>query len=329
MASLNGALNVGLIGTGEMARFYAHAIRDHIAGVALTSVGSRSLERAEAFASDFEIPHAHGDHQAVLRDDLDAVVIASATDTHARLIEQAAEHKMNTLCDKPLGVSVEEIDAALAMVAGSSIQVATGFNRRFDPAFQQARRALKNGDIGTPEAVILISRDPVAPTPTELANPNRLFIGTTIHDLDMVRFLMEDEVASLSAHGSWLNPDAVDTDQIDISTISMRFRRGGVGTIINSWRNADGYDQRAEIHGTLGSYNVDNVAEVMPGLSEAAPFYVRRYGASYIAELDSFFTSVKERAWDPVLATATDGRAASVLAEAAVEAWKQQRVVDL
>ncbi|MEM9658861.1 MAG: Gfo/Idh/MocA family oxidoreductase, partial [Planctomycetota bacterium] len=179
-------LRVGLIGTGEMARYYAQAIGDHVAGVKLTSVGSQTLARAEEFAQDFDIPRAHGEHAAVLSDRLDAVVIASATDTHAFLIEQAAQSSTHALCDKPLGVDVQEIDSALHAVQQSGIRLATGFNRRFDAALQQAKAVVSSGEIGALECLIMISRDPEMPSATELANPNRLFIGSAIHDLDMV-----------------------------------------------------------------------------------------------------------------------------------------------
>lgn len=285
------------------------------------------LERAEAFANAFDIPSAYGRHDAIFQADLDAIVIASASDTHAPLIEQAAHYQVDAFCEKPLGVSPEKIDAALAAVDKSGIRLATGFNRRFDPAFQRVHQQVADGTVGAPEAIVIISRDPGVPTPQELATPNRLLIGTTIDDLDMARFLMRDEIVSISTQDSWLIPDTIKTDQIDGAVVALRFQRGGLGTIVNSYRSNEGYDQRVELYGSKGMGRVNNVAGTIPDVPTGAAFFVKRYAASYVAELKCYFGTLREGKWDPTLATGMDGRIASRLSEAAVKSWKQHAVI--
>lgn len=324
---MEGTLTVGMIGTGEMARFYARVIQTCVPGVTVGAVSSQDQARADQFAAEFDIPRALGAHADAFAERLDAVVIVSASDTHASLIEHAARSGVPTFCDKPLGITPDEIASALAVADSAGIPIATGFNRRFDPAYQRVHRLVEAGELGTPEAVLIIARDPGVPSPAELASPNRLLIGTTIHDLDMARFLMRDEVVSVTAQGSWLTEAAPSSEQIDVASLSIRFRRGGIGTIVNSWRSNEGYDQRAELYGSRGIGRVDNVLEAHPAVPADAAFFVQRYGASYIAELRAFFGSLRSGQWDPSLATGEDGLIGSRLAEAAVESWRTQSVV--
>lgn len=329
MSSPHPILTVGLIGTGDMARFYAQTIQRHLPWVRLAAVSSQKLERAQALANAYAIPNAYGCHEAIFQTRLDAVMIVSASDTHAALIEHAAHHKVDAFCDKPLGVSLEAIDAALAKVAKSGIRLATGFNRRFDPAFQRLHHEVLEGSLGTPETLVIISRDPCFPTPQELATPHRLLIGSAIHDLDMARFLMQDDVVSISAQGSWLSPLPAANEQIDGSVLALRFRRGGLATIINSYRSTEGYDQRVELFGSKGVGRVDNVADARPNVSGDAPFFVKRYAVSYAQELRCFFGILRDGTWNPMMATGTDGRFASQLAEAAVQSFQRHAAIAL
>ncbi len=235
MSDQNTKLAVGIIGTGAMALVHAENIQEHVPDVTVAAVASENIERARAFAKTHDIPGAHGSHEALFEENLDAVVIASATDSHARLAERAARHNLHIFCEKPLGVSAEEIDSVLSASAKSGGRLAVGFNRRFDAEFHQAYERVADGTVGTPEAIVIISRDPEPPTVQELATPGRLFIGTMIHDFDMARFLMQDEVVSVSTHGSVLINDAFkELDQVDSAIASLQFSRGGLGTIVNS-----------------------------------------------------------------------------------------------
>ncbi|MEM8954318.1 MAG: Gfo/Idh/MocA family oxidoreductase [Verrucomicrobiota bacterium] len=322
-------LKVGLVGTGEIARFYAQSIKNHVHAVDLFAVSSQTPERTAAFAESFNIPHAHSPHTDIFQSDLDALLIASASATHAPLIEEAARHQIDTFCDKPLGVSLKEIEAALDVVNRYPIQLATGFNRRFDPAFQKVHQQVQDGTIGTPEAILIISRDPKIPSPQEFATPHRLLVGTTIHDLDMARFLMQDEIVSVTTQGSWLKAMPPKTEQLDVTTVSLKFRNGGIGTIINSYRSNEGYDQRLELHGSHGCGRVENVSDTMQDVPHEAPFFVKRYATSYVEELKAFFYSLRKNQWHPNLATGADGKIASCLSEAAIKSWQNQAAVDL
>ena len=329
MFSSSPMLTVGLIGTGDMARFYAQTIQRHLPWVRLAAVSSQRVERAQAFAKAYDIPNAYGCHEAIFQTRLDAVMIVSASDTHAALIEQAAHRKVETFCDKPLGVSLEAINTALAAVAKSGIRLATGFNRRFDPAFLRLHQEVAEGALGTPETLVIISRDPCFPTPQELATPHRLLIGSAIHDLDMARFLMQDDVVSVSAQGSWLSSVPVANEQVDGSILSLRFRRGGLATIINSYRSTEGYDQRVELFGSKGVGRVDNVVGAIPNVPDDAPFFVKRYALSYAKELTCYFSDLRDNTCNPLMATGNDGRLASRLAEAAVLSLQRQVAITL
>ncbi|MEO0966483.1 MAG: Gfo/Idh/MocA family oxidoreductase [Planctomycetota bacterium] len=322
-------LKVGMIGTGAMATFYARAIQRHVHDVTLAAVASQSRARAEAFAATIGVNAAHDRHDALFEQDLDAVMIVSASPTHAALIRHAARRRLPTFCDKPLGVTLPEIDAAMEAVKTHDTRLITGFNRRFDPAFRRVHQQVIDGDIGAPESILIVSRDPALPSLQELATPHRLLIGTTIHDLDMARFLMQDEVVAVSTQGGWLSSDTPDAEQLDSSVVSLRFARGGVGTIVNSYRSCEGYDQRLELHGSLGTARVNNAPDDTADARPDDLFFIRRYARSYIEELRCFFDSLRTDRWDPTLATGEDGRIASRLADAAIQAWQGQTIVRL
>ena len=330
MSDSDTTLAVGLVGTGAMAAVHAEAVREHIPEATVVAVASEDPARAGAFAKAHGIARAHGSHESIFDEALDAVIIASSTNSHAQLAEQAAHRNLHVFCEKPLGVTAEETEPVLAAAANNGAQFAVGFNRRFDDEFRKAHARVADGSIGTPQAIVIISRDPRAPTVVEMATPGRLFIGTMIHDFDMARFLMQDEVVALSAHGSVQANDAFKAhDQVDSAIVSLEFSRGGLGTIINSWHSNEGYDQRVELHGSNGLCRVDNPAESAWDGDPDAPFFVQRYAASYVAELQAFFSAVRGATDDATLATGMDGKMASLLAEAAVRSWKQGSVIKL
>ena len=329
MNSSQKKMKIGIIGTGDMARFYAQTIQQHVPWVDLVAVSSQNAERAQTFADTYDIANAYDKHEDIFQTELDALMIVSASDTHSSLLEMAAHHKIDTFCDKPLGVSLDAIDHAMTVVSSSGIRLATGFNRRFDPPFQKLYQQVADGILGEPEAVIIISRDPCFPTPLELATPHRLIIGSAIHDLDMARFLMQDEVVSISTQGSWINPEPPENEQLDSSIMTLKFQRGGLATIINSYRSTEGYDQRVELFGSKGIGRVVNVNKSTLGLPDDAPFFVKCYAASYAVELKAFFTTLRNDKWDPMMATGSDGRAASCLAEAAIQSFRLQATVNV
>jgi myo-inositol 2-dehydrogenase/D-chiro-inositol 1-dehydrogenase len=309
----------------------------------LASTGATALRyvidvNAEAAA---KLAAKHGatvtDAKTALADPaVDAVIIASSTDTHADLAIAAAKAGKAIFCEKPIDLSLKRVDQCLTAVKKARVPMFVGFNRRFDPSFAALHARLAAGEIGAVEQVIITSRDPGLPPISYLKVSGGQFRDMTIHDFDMARWLLGEEPVEVFAYGSCLVDPAVgkigDTDS---AMIVMKTASGKLAHINNSRRASYGYDQRLEVHGAKGRLMAGNrtatTVELATDASVSADkplhFFLERYADAYRAELAAFVDSVVNK--KPLPVTAQDGRMAIVLAEAAVKSLKTGRAVKL
>jgi myo-inositol 2-dehydrogenase/D-chiro-inositol 1-dehydrogenase len=267
---------------------------------------------------------------------VDAVIIASSTDTHADLAIAAARAGKAIFCEKPIDLSLKRVDACLAAVAKAKVPMFVGFNRRFDPSFAALHARIGKGDIGNVEQVIISSRDPGLPPISYLKVSGGQFRDMTIHDFDMARWLLGEEPVELFAYGSCLvDPAVAKVGDTDSAMVVMKTASGKLCHINNSRRASYGYDQRLEVHGSKGRLIAGNRTATTVELADAAAvtqdkplfFFLERYADAYRAELAAFVDAVVNR--KPLPVTAHDGRQAIVLAEAAVKSLKTGRPVKL
>ncbi len=265
---------------------------------------------------------------------VDAVIIASSTDTHADLAIASARAGKAIFCEKPIDLSLKRVDACLAAVKKAGVPMFVGFNRRFDPSFAALRARIAAGDIGAVEQVIISSRDPGLPPIAYLKVSGGQFRDMTIHDFDMARWLLGEEPVELFAYGSVLvDPAVAKVGDTDSAMIVMKTASGRLCHINNSRRAAYGYDQRIEVHGAKGRLLAGNrtptTVELADGNAVTADkplyFFLERYADAYRAELAAFVAAVESKS--PLPVTAEDGRRAIVLAEAAVKSLKTGRPV--
>jgi myo-inositol 2-dehydrogenase / D-chiro-inositol 1-dehydrogenase len=272
-----------------------------------------------------------------LRDpDVDAVIIASSTDTHADLAIAAARAGKAIFCEKPIDLSLKRVDACIAAVRKAKVPMFVGFNRRFDPSFAALHARIVAGDVGDVEQVIISSRDPGLPPIAYLKVSGGQFRDMTIHDFDMARWLLGEEPVELFAYGSCLvDPAVARVGDTDSAMIVMKTASGKLCHINNSRRASYGYDQRLEVHGSKGRVMAGNRTATTVELANASAvatdkplyFFLERYAEAYRAELTAFVDAVVNR--KPLPVTAEDGRHAIVLAEAAVKSLKTGRPVTL
>jgi myo-inositol 2-dehydrogenase/D-chiro-inositol 1-dehydrogenase len=263
-----------------------------------------------------------------------AVIIASSTDTHADLVTEAARAGKAIFCEKPIDLSLARVDACLAEVRKAGVPMLVGFNRRFDPSFFQLRRRIGEGAIGAVEQVIITSRDPGLPPISYLKVSGGQFRDMTIHDFDMARWLLGEEPEWVFATGSCLvDPAVAEIGDIDSAMVVMRTASGRLCHINNSRRASYGYDQRIEVHGSLGRLSAGNRTPTTVELADARAvsadkplhFFLERYAEAYRAELAAFVAAVRGGAPMPV--GAEDGRQALVLADAALLSLREGRPV--
>ena len=265
---------------------------------------------------------------------IDGVLVCSATDTHADLIEQAVTSGKHVFCEKPIDLSLPRVQEVVAKVKASKIISMLAFNRRFDPNFALMQQRIAAGEIGEVEMVSIISKDP-SPPPVEYINVSGgLFRDMTIHDFDMARFLLGEEIVEVSAQASCLVDCAIgEAGDVDTALVMLRTKSGKLAQISNSRRASFGYDQRLEVHGSLGMLTATNVNEhtltsyTQAGVTHAKPlhFFLERYEQAYRSELAGFISVLNGA--DVVLPTMDDGCQALRLAEAAILSVQQGRSV--
>ncbi len=260
---------------------------------------------------------------------VDAVIIASSTDTHADLVVAAARAGKSIFCEKPIDLSSKRVEACLAVVREARVPMFVGFNRRFDPSFSALHRRIAHGEIGNVEQVVITSRDPGLPPLAYLKVSGGQFLDMTIHDFDMARWLLGEEPVYVYATGSCLvDPAIADIGDTDSAMIVMKTASGRLCHINNSRRAAYGYDQRIEVHGAKGRLiagnhsptTVELANEVAVSTDKPLFFFLERYAAAYRAELAAFLNALEKD--EPMPVGPEDGRRATLLAEAAAQSLR-------
>ena len=328
---------VGLIGAGRIGRVHAENLAYRVPEANLVAVSDIFVEAAEKLSADFEIPATYKDHRSIMEDKtIEAVVICSSTDTHSMMIEEAAAAGKHIFCEKPIDHDLSKIDRALAVVEQAGVKLQVGFNRRFDPNFQRVREIVAAGDIGDPHILQITSRDPGPPPIEYIKVSGGIFLDMTIHDFDMARFLMGEEVEEIYATGGVrVDPQIGEAGDIDTAIITLRFESGAIGTIDNSRKAIYGYDQRVEVFGSEGVVKVSNntphtaVVSNANGVHSPLPlfFFIERYAEAYVAEMKEFIECIQQDTVPPV--TGIDGRIPVVMAYAAKKSLEENRPVKL
>jgi myo-inositol 2-dehydrogenase / D-chiro-inositol 1-dehydrogenase len=329
-------LNICLIGAGRIAALHARHIAEH-RNLRLAMVVDVNLEAAARLAEPYGARSSADAGGAIREAAIDAVLIASSSNTHAELIMRAVEADKPVFCEKPLDLDLGRANACLRAIEGKGVPVFVDFNRRFDPNHAALERALRAGEAGAVELVSITSRDPEPPPLAYLANsPGALFLETMVHDVDMARWLLAEEPVEVFAMASCLiEPAFRPLGEADTAVAVLRTASGRLCQINNSWRATYGYDQRLEVLGSGGMLRSDNVRRTTLERYDAAAvrsdvfayFFTDRYLESYRRALDHF-ADVVEHGEEPFI-TAEDGRRALVLADAALRSAKSGQPIPI
>lgn len=260
------------------------------------------------------------------------VVIASATHTHADLIERIADLGTPIFCEKPLDLSTTRARACVDAVTKHGIPFVLGFNRRYDPEFVRLHALVGDGVLGNVESVHIVSRDPAPPSLDYIRVSGGLFRDMAIHDFDVARWLLGEEPDEVSASGgSLVDPAIGEAGDIDTALIILRTPGGRLCSISNSRRTSYGYDQRVEVHGSLRTARVEShpathlLVSGDDGKTGAGPFFYERYAESYRMEMRHFVSVIMGN--ETPRTTVRDGLRALELADAAAQALKEKRTV--
>ena len=317
-------IRIGLLGAGRIGQVHAHAVSS-VPTAQLVAVADPISAAAKTVRDTYGCD-IRTIKQILVSDDIDAVIICTPTDTHADLIEQFARAGKAIFCEKPVDLDLERVQACLAVIDETQATLMVGFQRRYDPDFQALRAAIDTGQIGDVEMVTLISRDPSAPPYDYIDRSGGIFRDMMIHDFDVARWMLGEEIETVQAAASVLtDPGIGNRGDFDSANAILRTASGKQCTITNSRRATFGYDQRIEVHGSMGSVAADNhhqsrvtIANVngytRPPLLD---FFMSRYIKAYASEIKHFVDCVTNRAQPRT--SGHDGLMSIALAEAALE----------
>lgn len=330
-------LKLGIIGAGRIGKVHATSISQRIEQAEVIAIADPDIDEATQLGEKLKIPLIFEDPLEVLQHpEIDAIVICSPTDTHTNFIEIAATQKKHIFCEKPVDLDLNKIKNALNIVNSAGIQMMVGFNRRFDPNFAKIKALVAEGKIGDPQVLKITSRDPSPPPPQYIKSSGGLFLDMAIHDFDMARFIVQDEVEEIYSKGAVMIDDEIGKlGDIDTAITTLQFKNGAMGVIDNSRKAVYGYDQRLEIFGSEGMAKIDNNLPENheffdgSGSHRSLPlnFFMERYTESYYLEMFEFVNAIRKGM--PLSVSGNDGLQSVAIGLAAKKSVDEKRPVRL
>jgi myo-inositol 2-dehydrogenase/D-chiro-inositol 1-dehydrogenase len=330
-------LKLGVIGAGRIGKVHTATLVQSVPSAIVVALADVNPDSANELAKTFGIVSVFNNHMDVINHpDVEAVVICSPTDTHARYIVDAAKAGKHIFCEKPVDLSLEVIKGAIKAVTTAGVKLMVGFNRRFDPNFSKIRQLVVDGKIGDPHILKITSRDPAPPPPEYSAVSGGMFMDMTIHDFDMARYIAGSEVTEVYTKASVLVDPAIGkAGDVDTAIITLTFANGAIGVIDNSRKAVYGYDQRVEIFGSKGMVCADNNYPenhryfAADGVHGSLPlnFFMDRYLEAYASEMKIFCDAVINDLKLPV--SGNDGLMSVAIALAAKKSHLENRPVKL
>jgi myo-inositol 2-dehydrogenase/D-chiro-inositol 1-dehydrogenase len=328
-------MKIGLIGAGRIGKLHAELLTAHVPEAEIKTVAEIYIDEVKGWANQHRISNLTTDYADILSDaEIEAVLICSSTDTHARLISEAADAGKHIFCEKPIDFDIEKIKQALTSVKAAGVKLQVGFNRRFDHNFKKVHELVASGKVGDVHIVKITSRDPAPPPKEYIKVSGGIFLDMTIHDFDMARYLSLSEVEEVYAQGAVLIDPAIgDLGDVDTAIITLKFKNGAMGVIDNSRQAVYGYDQRVEVLGSKGCVDVKNdfpnsaKLSTADGVASEKPlyFFLERYKMSYVEELKAFVDAVANDR-EPAV-TGNDGLQPVLIGVAALKSLSEKRPV--
>ncbi len=327
-------LRIAVLGAGRIANIHATNVAAH-PDVILSVIADPWREGVDTLAAKLDCSGAYDCASAIERDDIDAIVIGTPTDTHIDLMLRAVKLGKPVLCEKPIDLDFAKAARAVEEIERQNGKVMLGFNRRFDPDTLHMRKAIAAGAIGDVRQVVITSRDPGLAPVEYLKHSGGIFRDMTIHDFDTARTLLGEEPVEVMAIASRLvEPALVQIDDFDSVMVLLR-TASGKQCHINCCREAAyGYDQRLEVFGSKGMLLNENhrpstvrrwTATQTEVREPLLNFFLERYADSYRIELEHFIAAVVSG--DNLPTTARDGLKALHLANCSIESIKTGRAV--
>lgn len=296
-------IGVSVFGSGRMGEIYTRLIADH-PNANLISVMNPNVRSAKRLTDRFG-GLALADPQSAINDpDVDAVIISTPTSTHLELVVLAARAGKAILCEKPLDLSLERVDACLETLKSHPVPLMLGFNRRFDPQNADLQKAVRNGEIGDLSFLMLTSREPAPPPISYVKTSGGFFSDATIHDIDLICWITGELPDEVFATGSCLvDPEIGAADDVDTTMTVLKMPSGALVHVNNSRQCSYGFDQRIEAFGSKGMVQTTNMrdndlirwgADQTEAKAPLQHFFLERYAQSFQLEVGAFLSALQD-----------------------------------
>jgi myo-inositol 2-dehydrogenase/D-chiro-inositol 1-dehydrogenase len=331
-------IKVGVIGMGRIGLVHLEAITK-APGVTPVIVSNPTVSKAEAAAKQYNIPRFTEDAMEVITDpEVDAVWICSPSQFHAEQIKACAANGKHVFCEKPIATDLPETVEAINACNEAGVKLMIGLQRRFDQNFKRVQEAVTQKEVGEPIMIKLCSRDPSPPPASYVKGGGGIFADMAVHDLDMSRFLAGSDPIDILAIGSChidkTIADFEGSEKFDTASCLVRYPNGVQAMIDVCRQSSFGYDQRAEVLGTEGMIQTDNVypntakiykSHFTGNADMPYDFFLSRYNEAYVTETVAFCDSLVNDT--PVPCTGEDGLVALIMAIAADKSAAENRWV--
>jgi myo-inositol 2-dehydrogenase/D-chiro-inositol 1-dehydrogenase len=310
-----------LIGAGRIGTLHAGVLAE-LEQVEELLIADSATDRAKELASTLNAHHLDDSNEVF--GSVDAVVIASSTETHVPYLIEAARAGIPTFCEKPISQDLTSMNEAATAVSDSGIMVQMGFMRRFDPGYRAAHELIAAGGLGDVMLVQAQTHDYEPPPPEYIAVSGGIFPDMLIHEFDILRFVTGQEVVEVTAIGTTHGlPIFADYDDVATAAVTARLNGGTLAVITGTRTDPLGYDVRMEVFGTADSVAIGldphtPIRTLDAGLDlpkdPVTVGWLERFGSAYRAEMEAFVDTVTNNSPSPC--TVDDARAAQVIAAA-------------
>ena len=324
-AALSDPVRIGLVGAGRIGASHATLLAHRVPGAALVAVADPRPGAASNLASTLGARAVTDPAELFEDSDVEAVVITAASVAHAELVTAAAEAGKAVFCEKPMGMTLAEIDQGITAAAHTGVPLQVGFNRRFADDFAAARRLIDEGVVGTPQLMRSVTRDPGLADPAGVP-AGTIFTQTLIHDFDTLLWLNPgaEPVSVYATADALVAPDLKDAGLLDTAVVVITFDNGARAVAEASFSATYGYDVRGEVFGSGGMVTMGGGPRSALAVSTSAGRTVETvrgdvelFRDAYTAEFVEFTDAVRERRAPAV--TGNDARRALSVALAAVQ----------
>ena len=334
-------VRIGLVGAGRMGSIHARLVRASVPQAKLVGIADVNIDAASRLAAQLDDPPVFDSIEALLATPgLDAVLIATSSSRHLEMIQLAASAGKDILCEKPIALTLADTDAAIDAAARAGVRLQVGFMRRWEPDYVRAKARLASGDFGRPMLFKSLQFD-AEPPPLTFADPavsGGIMIDMGIHEFDLARWLMADEVVEVHAYGStYAHPTLASVGDVDSAVVNLRFANGSTGTVELARNTTYGEDVRTEVLATNGSVWVGLLSATQGASSggavsgavsvDALDPSIPRFERGLAAQACGFVQAILDDG--PVAVSGADARAAFQIAEAATRSMREGRPVDV